>query len=145
MPALVWTLHVKLDKGARKLFIFPGRSRLARTQPDDCVIRVDGLAGLESQIARDSIPLVEKAEDCDPIRHRSNAGLLTRTGIGSRKPRAIGLLRFVIAPASRQEQQCRAGNGENFHLSPESTAGSRPSRRAGTYPTKATRQGGTPP
>ena len=123
MPALVGPLYIELNKSPRQLLIFPRRRRFARTQPDDCVVHPDRLAGLHRQIAHNPVALVEQAQNRHAIGHRGDPRLLARVSVGRRQPGAIGLLlRLVAAPAPRQKQQCRAGNDEDPHVSPASRA-----------------------
>lgn len=146
MPALVRPLDVKLHEGAGQLLVLPRRGRLARTEAHDRIVHPDGLPRLQREIANDAIALVQQPEDGDSIGHGRDARLLTRAGSCSRQARAIGLLLSLIAaPASRKKQDCRTGYCEESHLSPESTAGSRPSPRAGSSLSIANRQAEMPP
>ena len=89
MPTLVRPLHVKLHESAGQLLIFPGRRRLARTQPHDRVIHPDSLPGLQRQVANDPVTLVQKSEDGDTLSHRGNASDLARPRTGRGQPCTI--------------------------------------------------------
>jgi len=67
--------HVELDEGSGQPLDLPGRARLAGAEAHDDVADAHRLAGLQRQIARQAVPLVEQADDGDPLGHRRGAGL----------------------------------------------------------------------
>jgi len=69
-PFLVAALDVELDECAGQLLLLPRRGALARAQPDDHVADADRLAGLELQVARGAVALVEQADHRLALRHR---------------------------------------------------------------------------
>ena len=115
MPAFVRPLHVKLHEGARQIFIFPRGGRLAGAQAHNRIVHPKRLAGLQRQVAHDSVALVEEPEDGNAVGHGGDARLLARAGIGARQGRTIGLLRPIVAPATCKKQQRRAGYGKTSH------------------------------
>jgi len=105
VPALVRALNVKLDECAGKLLIFPGRRGFTGPEPHDCVVHPDGLAGLQCQVANDSVPLVQEPQYGDAFGHRSDVHLLTGSGARRRQSRAICLLLGLIATPTRCQRQ----------------------------------------
>jgi hypothetical protein len=55
---------------------FPGGRRLTGPQADDDVLEADRLARTQSQVADDTVALVEQAKDGNPLGHRRHAGLV---------------------------------------------------------------------
>jgi hypothetical protein len=107
VPALVRSLHVELDESPGEPLFLPRSSGFARAEPDDCVLDPQRLAGLERDVANDSVALVEEPQDRDPIRHRRDAGDICG---GGRKPLVglrflIGLRRLIFAATAAGERQ----------------------------------------
>jgi hypothetical protein len=74
LPALLGVAHVELDEGAGQRLDFPRRAGLAGAQPDDDVAHPHRLAGLQAEVARQAVALVEQAQHRDPLRHRRRPG-----------------------------------------------------------------------
>jgi hypothetical protein len=120
--------HVELDKGAGQLLHLPGRRRLAGAEPDDHIVRcTDRLSGLQRQVARDAVALVEQADHGDALRHRRRSrrerghGLRHVDGLRLRFGLGILLLRHrpgPVAPAGGDgEEQQRGGGAPDAHAS----------------------------
>jgi hypothetical protein len=74
--------HVELHEGAGKLLHFPRRGGLAGAQPHDDIAGANRLAGVELDLARDAVALVEEAKHRHPLRHRRRAGRDGRYRLG---------------------------------------------------------------
>jgi hypothetical protein len=72
-PALA---DVDLHEGAGFLRQFPRRSALAGGQADDHRADLAAFTGLESDVFRDIVALVEQAERRHPLRHRGRAAVI---------------------------------------------------------------------
>jgi hypothetical protein len=72
--AAVSLAHVELDEGAGQHLLLPRRRRLAGAQADDDVADPHGMAGLELDVARDAVALVEQPQHSHPIRHWGRPG-----------------------------------------------------------------------
>jgi hypothetical protein len=105
VPSLVGSLDVQLHERAGQFFILPWRRRFAGTESNDRVTHPDGLARLQSQVANDSVPLVQKPQYGDALGHRSDVHVLTRSGARRRQSRAICLLLGLIATPARRQRQ----------------------------------------
>lgn len=74
-PAVVGPLYIDLDEGAGILEILPRRSLLAGAQADDDIADTRRFAGLQLDLARHAVALVEQAERRDAVLHRRRAGI----------------------------------------------------------------------
>jgi hypothetical protein len=81
-PAIVDLLHVYLEKSASQLVGLPRSSPVAGAQAHDQVSAAAGLAGLELELARHAVALVEQSEHRHALVHRSRGGL-ERTHVGA--------------------------------------------------------------
>jgi len=63
-------LHHDLHKGPSLGRLFPRRGALACREPHDHVTDAALLAGLDLDVARDVVALVEQPEHCHPVGHR---------------------------------------------------------------------------
>jgi hypothetical protein len=61
VPVALRVADVELDEGAGQRLHLPRRARLAGAQANDRIPDSDRLAGLESEIAREAVALVEEA------------------------------------------------------------------------------------
>jgi hypothetical protein len=117
---------VELDEGAGEALHFPRRGRLAGAQPHDYVADAHRLAGLQSQVARQAVALVEESDHRDAVTHRRGAGGFGADRLGNVD--RLGLGRgavagdFVAAPlflsaggerADAEERGPRSGHGAN--------------------------------
>jgi hypothetical protein len=76
------------------------------------------LAGLQPNVARDAVALVQKSDDRDAIRHGSDTDLLAGPDIGARQRNAVRRIFTLILPAiaTGQQQHQRAGDdGKALH------------------------------
>ena len=112
--------HVQLHEGAGILLVLPGRGGLAVAQPDDHLADAHGLAGPESQIAFETVALVEQADHRDALGHGRRAGgeLLHRLRHVDGLVLDLGLalaVRLVGAArgAGRERKQCRQARAGN--------------------------------
>jgi hypothetical protein len=119
--------HVELDEGAGQLLHLPRRAGLAGAQPDHHVADPNRLPGLELEVARDAVALVEQPKHRDALRHRSGAGRdrghrlrnVDRLRLGL--VGAIPLIAFPAASAGGKAEEAgeRGGSsGSRFHPSP---------------------------
>lgn len=76
LPVLAAALHVQLQERTGELFQLPWSSGLASAQPHDRIAHANRLAGLQHQVADDSVALVEQADDRHSLAHRSDARLV---------------------------------------------------------------------
>jgi hypothetical protein len=105
-PAAARLLHVELDEGARQPLIVPRRAGFTRTQPDDRILDLDRLAGLQREVANDAVALVEQSQHSDPIAHRRDPGdSRSARLVGADGCRARFLLRIAVATAQRDRDQ----------------------------------------
>ena len=105
MPSLVRSLDVQLDERAGQFLILPWRRRFAGTESNDRIIHPDGLTRLQSQVANDSVPLVQEPQYRDALGHRGDVHVLTGSGARRRQSRAICLLLSLIATPTRCQRQ----------------------------------------
>jgi len=75
LPRSVGLRDVELDERAGIMLGLPRRGLFARAQPDDGVADSRRLAGLQRQVARLAVALVEQAEHGDAVLHRRRACL----------------------------------------------------------------------
>jgi hypothetical protein len=137
-PAPVGLDHIDLDEGAGILLDFPRRGLLARLQPHDDVADPCRLAGLEPDLARIAVALVEQAEHGDAVAHRRGGGV-DRAAVGADSyhsrigagvagiPRDVGRDDIVddrvpvgllaLAGRQRQGQRGHRGSGRRDHAS----------------------------
>jgi hypothetical protein len=112
VPALVRLLDVDLDERSGQLLLFPRRGCLARPKPNDHVLPAHRLARMQRDRLNDPVSLVEHAEDCDALRHRSDATLPIggRRGLPRRRQRRILPLLALAARGERErtQQKCPA-------------------------------------
>jgi hypothetical protein len=76
---------VDLHKGAGFLRQFPRRGALARRQADDHRADLAGFAGLQLDLLREIVALVEQAQHRDALRERGRAIILDRGSAGGRR------------------------------------------------------------
>jgi len=74
-PLRIGLANVHLHEGAGILLGFPGRGALAGAQADDHVADARRLAGLEVDVLRRAVALVEDAEHRLTVLHRRGAGI----------------------------------------------------------------------
>ncbi|KTT69671.1 hypothetical protein NS334_14265 [Sphingomonas endophytica] len=67
--------HVQLHEGAGQRFRLPRRGPFAGAQPDDRIVDPHRLSGLQRDVARDAVALVEQPDDRDALRHRGRSGV----------------------------------------------------------------------
>lgn len=106
-PIAVRTLDVELDERPGEPLGLPRRSRIAGAKPDQRILGADRLAGLEREIADDTIALVEQGDHRHPLGHRCHPG-----GVDRRRQRFGGdlivdrsLVRLAIAAADHQAKR----------------------------------------
>jgi hypothetical protein len=110
---------VELNEGPGELLRFPGRGRLAGAKADHRVADAHRLSGLELDVARNAVALVEQAEDRDSLSHGRRARGDGGHGLGNVDGLRLGLggilalrLGTAIAPREQDEagkQQRRPG------------------------------------
>jgi len=115
LPRPVGLRDVELDEGAGIMLLLPRRGLLAGAEPHDDIADSRRLAGLQRDIARLTIALVEQAQHRDPILHRRRAGL----GIG-RIARYVDRLHAArnLGLVERRRRRGRRGHGRSDLLSP---------------------------
>jgi hypothetical protein len=125
LPALA---DIDLHEGAGFLRQLPRRSALARREADNHRADLAGLAGLQLDLLRDIVALVEQAQHRDPFRQRGRAIILGR-GSGAGRGRGLvkrdfdGLrLRRAIAGGEHQRSYERNGKAETPHVPPQLSA-----------------------
>jgi len=138
LPLAVALAHIHLREGAGIGFTLPRRSLLARAQPQNHVPRAHRLSGLEGDVTRLSVALVEQAQHRDPFRHRRRTRgerggvrgvgrhhLFARSRLGRDFDRVRGgglVLRRVSAePAAarqRERRQHERSGTEQVHQAP---------------------------
>jgi hypothetical protein len=72
-PRLIGAAQIELDERAGQDLRLPRRGALASTQMDHGVTNSRRLAGLERDVARLAVTLVEEADHRDTLRHRRRA------------------------------------------------------------------------
>jgi hypothetical protein len=97
-----------LQECPRQLLVFPGRGRLARAEADDRIADLHRLPRLQSQVADDSVALVEQSDDGDALGHRRDARLLARCKLRGLGIALLyrGLLILAAAATKQQHRQC---------------------------------------
>jgi hypothetical protein len=99
LPARV--ADVELDERAGQLLRLPRRGGLAGAQADDDVADPDRLARLQGQLLRNTVALVEQAENGDPLRHRRRPRRFGRHGLRNIDgPRLGGRLVVALGAAA---------------------------------------------
>ena len=115
---IVAAFDLELDEGAGQLFALPRRGRLARQQPDHGIPYPDRLARSQRQVADDTVALVEKTDDRDPLGHRSHPRLGSGPGALLALLRLVLLLPGLVAAAAgradRQRQHEDEGTGHVY-------------------------------
>ena len=115
---IVAAFDLELDESAGQLFALPGRGRLARQQPNHCVPYPDRLARLHRQVADNTVALVEKADDRDPLGHRCHPRLGSGAGALLLLLRLVlllpGLVTAAAGRADRQRQHEDEGTGHVY-------------------------------
>jgi len=103
-------LHDDLDEGAGLGRLLPRGRTLARRQPHDDIADAALLAGLQLDLARDIVALVEQAEHRDSLGHRRADPVACRDHrriagqlLGDLGRLGLGLRRLVGAGAEKQE------------------------------------------
>jgi hypothetical protein len=107
---------VELDEGAGQLLRLPGRGRLAGAEPDDGIADSHRLAGPELEITRDSVALVEEADDRDPPGHWSRPGRDRGHRLRNVDRLRLRLGRFLardLGPAVARAEHCESGEEES--------------------------------
>jgi hypothetical protein len=117
-----------LDERAGEPLRLPRGGGLAGAQPDDRVADPHRLAGLQGEVLREAVALVEEAEHRDPLAHRRRAG-----DLGGHRLRYVDRLRAAIAAraalaaaalaAGGKGEQCRKGEDERPHRAPHPCSG----------------------
>jgi len=110
-PIAVRTPDVELDERPGEPLGLPRRSRIAGAKPDQRILGADRLAGLEREIADDTIALVEQGDHRHPLGHRRHPG-----GIDRRRQRfggdlivGRGVVRISVA---RDDDQAKRSQPE---------------------------------
>ena len=100
-----------MEEGAGELLILPRRSRLAGAQADDHIFYANRHSWLHPEIADDSVALVQKADDRDPVLHRCDADLLSWAGtrLGKLDPVALVLVLATLAAGREKQPEQRTG------------------------------------
>ena len=111
LPIAVRTPDVELDERPGEPLGLPRRSRIAGAKPDQRVLGADRLAGLEREIADDTIALVEQGDHRHPLGHRCHPG-----GVDRRRKRfgndfivGSSVVRLLVA---RSDNQAERGNSK---------------------------------
>jgi hypothetical protein len=99
-----------LDEGAGEPLRLPRSRRLAGAQPDDGVADPDRLAGLQRQVLRQAVALVEEAQHRDALAHRRRTGDLGRHSL-----RHVDRLGSAIAAHAALAAAALAAAGERKH------------------------------
>jgi hypothetical protein len=110
LEAAVGLAHVQLDEGAGQLLRLPRRCGLAGAKPDHDVADPDRLARLHLEVSRDSVPLVEEADHCDALSHRSGSGRLAGNGLRYVDDLGLVLGRSVAGPSAGAALAARQGD-----------------------------------
>jgi hypothetical protein len=119
--------HVELDEGAGQLLHLPGRAGFAGAEANDDVAHPNRLPGLQLDVPRDAVALVEEPQHRDALRHRGGAGRdrghrlrnVDRLRLGL--VGAVPLIAFPAASAGGKAEEAgeRGGSsGSRFHPSP---------------------------
>ena len=132
LEAAVAIADVELDEGAGELLRLPRRGGLAGPEADHDVADAKRLAGLELDVARDAVALVEQADHRHPLRHRRGAGRDSGHGLGNIDRLRLSLVVAADGPvlpplvARRHRQQAgeqeRKPAGPRYHSCPGAQA-----------------------
>jgi hypothetical protein len=104
-PLVVGALDVELEERARQLLLLPRRGHLAGAQVDDRIAGANRHARLHFQVMDDAVALVEKADDRDPVLHRSHARLVALEHLAGVARLQLVLARLLASAAREGERQ----------------------------------------
>jgi hypothetical protein len=92
---------VELDEGSGQRLDLPGRAGFAGSEADDDIAGADRLSGLERQLARDAVALVEQADHRRAFRHRGRSGRYRRDRLRHVDRLGLGIGRAIALPLRR--------------------------------------------
>jgi hypothetical protein len=104
--------HVDLDEGAGQLLLLVRRRRLAGAQANDQVLEAPRLARPHAELAADPVPLVEDADDGDPLGHRRGARRDLGHGLRDLDDLGLRLDIVLLNLALRRAGRPAGGDGE---------------------------------